>query len=142
MGFSRQEHWSGLPYPPLQDLPNPEIECCVSYISCGGRRVLYHWCHVGSLGPTDREDSRKHIALEMLHLMIWSQIEVHFQSPRHATCILCNPPAKQELYSDRLPGRGAMRTEAQKVVFAFITVFPYSIVSTKESRGLPWWSSG
>ena len=124
MGFSRQEHWSGLPCPPLRDLPNPEIECCVSYISCGGRRVLYHWCHVGSLGPTNKEDSRKHIALEMLHLMIWSQIEVHFQSPRHATCILCNPPAKQELHSDCLPGRGAMRTEAQKVVFAFITVFP------------------
>ena len=43
------------------------------------------------------------MALEMLHLMIWSQIEVHFQSPRHATSILCNPPAKQELHSDLLP---------------------------------------
>ena len=26
MGFSRQEHWSGLPFPPLGDLPNPGIE--------------------------------------------------------------------------------------------------------------------
>ena len=26
MGFSRQEYWSGLPFPPLQDLPNPGIE--------------------------------------------------------------------------------------------------------------------
>ena len=26
MGFSRQEFWSGLPYPPPGDLPNPEIE--------------------------------------------------------------------------------------------------------------------
>ena len=26
MGFSRQEHWSGLPCPPLGDLPEPEIE--------------------------------------------------------------------------------------------------------------------
>ena len=25
-GFSRQEHWSGLPCPPPGDLPNPEIE--------------------------------------------------------------------------------------------------------------------
>ena len=25
-GFSRQECWSGLPFPPLRDLPNPEIE--------------------------------------------------------------------------------------------------------------------
>ena len=26
MGFSRQEHWSGLPCPPPGDLPNPGIE--------------------------------------------------------------------------------------------------------------------
>ena len=26
MGFSRQEYWTGFPYPPLGDLPNPGIE--------------------------------------------------------------------------------------------------------------------
>ena len=26
MGFSRQEYWSGLPYPPPRDLPDPGIE--------------------------------------------------------------------------------------------------------------------
>ena len=26
LGFSRQEHWSGLPCPPPEDLPNPGIE--------------------------------------------------------------------------------------------------------------------
>ena len=26
MGFSKQEYWSGLPFPPLGDLFNPEIE--------------------------------------------------------------------------------------------------------------------
>ena len=26
MGFSRQEYWSGLPFPPLGDLPNLGIE--------------------------------------------------------------------------------------------------------------------
>ena len=26
MGFSEQEHWSGLPFPSLEDLPNPEIK--------------------------------------------------------------------------------------------------------------------
>ena len=26
MGFSRQEYWSGLPFPPPEDLPDPEIE--------------------------------------------------------------------------------------------------------------------
>jgi len=25
MGFSRQEYWSGLPFPPLGDLPNPQM---------------------------------------------------------------------------------------------------------------------
>jgi len=26
MGFARQEYWSGLPFPPSGDLPNPGIE--------------------------------------------------------------------------------------------------------------------
>ena len=26
MGFPRQEHWSGLPFSPPEDLPNPGIE--------------------------------------------------------------------------------------------------------------------
>ena len=26
LGFSRQEHWSGLPFPSLEDLPDPGIE--------------------------------------------------------------------------------------------------------------------
>ena len=26
MGFSRQEYWSGLPFPPPGDLPDPETE--------------------------------------------------------------------------------------------------------------------
>jgi len=26
MGFSKQEHWSGLPCPPPGDLPDPRIE--------------------------------------------------------------------------------------------------------------------
>ena len=38
MGFSKQEHWSGLPFPPLGDLPDPGI----------GRWVLYYQCHLGS----------------------------------------------------------------------------------------------
>ena len=41
MGFPRQEYWSGLPFPPLGDLPYPGVETtsCVSYI---GRQILYH----------------------------------------------------------------------------------------------------
>ena len=44
MGFSRQEHWSGLPFPPPGHLPDPGIQ---PWGSCFGRRVLYHWRHLG-----------------------------------------------------------------------------------------------
>ena len=40
MGFCRQEHWSGLPCPPPGDLPDPGIK--PPFVSCVGRRVLYH----------------------------------------------------------------------------------------------------
>ena len=32
MGFSRQEYWSGLPFPPPEDLPDPgtELVCLIS----------------------------------------------------------------------------------------------------------------
>ena len=37
LGFSRQEYWSGLPFPPAEDLPDPGIEPMSLYISCIGR---------------------------------------------------------------------------------------------------------
>ena len=40
--FSRQEYWSGLPCPSQEDLPDPGIEPPSLYISCTGKRVLYH----------------------------------------------------------------------------------------------------
>ena len=44
MEFSRQEYWTGMPFPSPGDLPDPEIKpaslaSCISYIS---RQVLYH----------------------------------------------------------------------------------------------------
>ena len=43
MGFSRQEYWSGLPFPPPGDLPDSGIGQRIKpYISCTGRQVLYH----------------------------------------------------------------------------------------------------
>ena len=41
MGFFRQEHWSGLPFPPPGDLPNQESNLHLLG-SCIGRRVLCH----------------------------------------------------------------------------------------------------
>ena len=49
MGFSRQEYWNGLPFPPPGDLPNPRIEPA-SLSSpkrpCIGRQGLYHYYHL------------------------------------------------------------------------------------------------
>ena len=36
MGFSRQEDWSGLPYPPLGDISDPGIESVTLHVSCIG----------------------------------------------------------------------------------------------------------
>ena len=42
MGLSRQESWSGLPFPPAGYLPHPGIKP-MSYGSCIDRWTLYHW---------------------------------------------------------------------------------------------------
>ena len=33
MGFSKQEYWTGLPFLPLGDLPNPGIKPALSLVS-------------------------------------------------------------------------------------------------------------
>ena len=40
VGFSRQEYWSGLPFPSPGDLPDPGIE---PVSLCIGRQILNHW---------------------------------------------------------------------------------------------------
>ena len=39
MGFSRHEYWSGLPFPPLGDLPDPGIKPISPVL---GMQILYH----------------------------------------------------------------------------------------------------
>ena len=39
IGFSRQEYWGGFLFPPLGDLPDPEIEPTSLLVSCLGRWV-------------------------------------------------------------------------------------------------------
>ena len=45
MGFSRQEYWSGLPFPSLGDLSNPGME------PTPGRWILYGWTQVKNSTP-------------------------------------------------------------------------------------------
>jgi len=44
MGFSRQEYWSGLPFPSAGDLPDPGIE--PGLLHC--RQTLYRLSYKGS----------------------------------------------------------------------------------------------
>ena len=48
MGFSRQEYWSGLPFPPPGDLPDPGIQLMSLISSALAGRVLYHYHHLGN----------------------------------------------------------------------------------------------
>jgi len=48
MGFSRQEYWSGLPFPSPGDLPIPGIEPGSPALAGTGRRILYLLSHQGS----------------------------------------------------------------------------------------------
>ena len=52
LGFPRQESWSGLPFPPPGDLPDPGDSTHVSRISCIGRWILNHCTTSGDLSPS------------------------------------------------------------------------------------------
>ena len=47
MGFSRQEYWSGLQFPPPGDLPSPGI-VPASPVSLALQQFLYPLTHLGS----------------------------------------------------------------------------------------------
>ena len=57
MGFFRQEYWSGLRFSLKGGpggIPEPSWlrdQTHISYVSCIGRQVLYHYCHLGN--PTE-----------------------------------------------------------------------------------------
>ena len=40
--FSRQEYWSGRPFPTPRDLPSPGMKPESLYVPCIGRQILYH----------------------------------------------------------------------------------------------------
>ena len=46
MGFSRQEYWSGVPFPSPADLPDPGIKP----MSPAWQAILYHWATREALG--------------------------------------------------------------------------------------------
>ena len=45
IGFPRQEYWSGLPFPPLGDLPDPGVEPMSFTFPALVSRFFYHLHH-------------------------------------------------------------------------------------------------
>ena len=48
IGFARRDYRSVVLYPRARDAPHQGIKHESSFISCIGRNVLYHYCHLGS----------------------------------------------------------------------------------------------
>ena len=75
MGFSRQEHWSGLPRPPPGDLfdPGTESESLMSPALAGGF-FFYHQRHLGStiLKQLNAYTHTPTHGLRLIHLYIYS----------------------------------------------------------------------
>ena len=59
MGFSKQEYWSGLPFPPPRDLPDPGIELSspVSPVLQTDSLPLSHWGRPGQPDVTSNPGS-------------------------------------------------------------------------------------
>jgi len=53
-GFSRQEHWSGLPFPSLGDLPDPGIEPGSLFAG----KTLYLLSHHGIISYTPIQNKK------------------------------------------------------------------------------------
>ena len=51
VGFPKQEYWSGLPFPSLGDLLDPEDLLDQTYVSRIGRQILYHLAVWEALNP-------------------------------------------------------------------------------------------
>ena len=49
MGLSQQEYWSELPFPPPEESSQPRDRTHVSYSSCIGRWISYHWATLEAL---------------------------------------------------------------------------------------------
>ena len=96
--FSRQEHWSGLPFPPSGDLPYPRIEHESLSVSYGDRCILYHWA--------TKEASSPIITINILHSRSHYIYRSHlrkllcrtFQQPRCRSTV----PKKQRWYKIHL----------------------------------------
>ena len=76
----------------------PKDGTLVSYVSCIGRQVLYHWCHLGIPLPHLKE--RKHSKFLLQSLIPGYQIP-----PALPATALC-PPCSHPSHSVKVPENG------------------------------------
>ena len=97
VGFPRQEYWSGLPFRSPGALPDPGIDSCVS---CIGRWILYHCCHLGS---PKREQSN-----------VWNQIQWGLQLRQYSRDRNVTDP--RSIYEEELTGQWIGWSEWRRLV--------------------------
>ena len=66
-GFPRQEYWSGLPFPPPGDLPDPGIKPGSPVSPAVAGRFPYHQCHLGSPSCAD-------LVPQICKMLPWSRV--------------------------------------------------------------------
>ena len=106
-GFSRQEHWSGLPCPPPGDLPNPGTNLSLPHC----RQILYHMTHQGSPNSLLKWNESLSVRLFVTPWTIqsteFSRPEYWSEQPLPSPGDLPNPgiePRSPALPVDSLPG--------------------------------------
>ena len=89
MGFSRQEYWSGLPFPPPGDLPNPGIEPESPALQAGslppchlGRICFLTIFNFGTRSPCDSQASSL-----VLLLRAQCKYSPHYKPKKHDDCL-------------------------------------------------------
>ena len=96
MEFSRQEYWSGLPFPPPGDLPDPGME--PRFPAC--RQIPYHLSHQGSPMDCDLPGFSAH-GIFQARILEWGAISYCRRSswPRDQTWVSCvSCIGRQSLY--------------------------------------------
>ena len=79
MGFSRQEHWSGLPCSLPGESSQPRAQTCISYVPCIGREVLHHSRH--QLNIKNQKASSPTSLVKDIILFFYKRIFIYLDVP-------------------------------------------------------------
>ena len=112
MGFFRQEDWSGFPCPPPRESSRPRDWTHVPYVSCTGRRVLYHQRHLGSPGKEflAPDHGRGRVTASPSRCRWWQRCECGAQAWPAVFCDLgCSPPRSEAKMQWKMTARWGRR---------------------------------